>query len=88
MGYKEPLYASSLYKYKLARKRGCPFTCPFYGKEIDYPSGLCPTAEELCYKRALWLPCHSELKKEDIKDIIEGIEKVVNNINELKQFNT
>jgi len=86
IGYKEPLYANPLYRHKLARGKGCPFTCLFYGKEVKYSDGLCPVTEELCYKRALWLPCHSELRKEDIEDIRKGIEKVVSNINELKNI--
>ena len=84
-GYLSPLYANPLYREKLARSKGCPFTCPFYKGQVDYSDGICPVTEELCYKRALWFRIHSELSKDDINDYLAAIEKVLDNIDELKE---
>ncbi len=85
-GYEEPLYANPLYRLRLARKLGCPFTCPYYKGRVTYEDGICPVAEEICYRRGLWLLIHSELSDDDVKDIVEGIRKVVENIDELKRI--
>ena len=84
-GYTEPLYTSPLYREKLVRSKGCPFTCPFYKGSVDYSNGVCPVAEELCYKRGLWFGIHSELSREDINDCLAAVEKVLSNVEELKK---
>lgn len=84
-GYTTPLYVNPLYREKLARSKGCPFTCPFYKGSVNYSDGICPTTEELCYRRGLWFGIHSELSKEDVEDCLAAVEKVVENIDELKK---
>ncbi len=43
-----PLYYQPLYQQKIVYgDKGCPFSCPFYEKEINYSEGLCPVAERL-----------------------------------------
>ncbi len=83
-GYTRPLYANPLYRERLARTRGCPFTCPFYEGAVSYEDGTCPVAEELCYGGALWLPIHSEMSEEDAMDVVAAVEKVVEHADELK----
>lgn len=34
--YPKPLYKVKLFQEKAAYSHGCPWSCPFYGKEIDY----------------------------------------------------
>lgn len=55
----------------------CPFSCPFYGKEIEYKTGLCPTAEEIL-KTCVRLECKEYYTEQDLKDTIAAINKVVN----------
>lgn len=84
-GYTIPLYANPIYREKIAKAKGCPFTCPFYKGLVNYSDGICPVTEELCYKRGLWFGIHSELSKEDIEDCLVAVEKVIENIGELKR---
>lgn len=85
-GYTEPLYLNPLYQYKLARKHGCPFTCPYYKGKVEYSKGICSNAEELAFKRAIWVGIHSELSEQDIQDIATAFKKVAQNLHELKQL--
>ena len=54
----------------------CPFSCPRYGKQIEYPEGLCPRAEKAC-KDTLVLPWNEKFTEQDVQDIARGIKKVV-----------
>lgn len=77
-GYMWPLYENDIFRKLRARPKGCPYTCPYYGKKISYPKGLCPNAEKLCYERGLWIPGHVlNVNKEELNDIAVGIEKVL-----------
>ena len=54
----------------------CPFSCPFYGKEIEYKTGgLCPTAEEIL-KTCVRLECKEHYTEQDLKETIIAIRKV------------
>ncbi|HDD64577.1 MAG TPA: DegT/DnrJ/EryC1/StrS family aminotransferase [Firmicutes bacterium] len=84
-GYPFPLYKNPLFQKKGKGPEYCPLSCPYYGKEIDYSSVSCPNAEKMC-KQAVWIH-HPVLlaEKEDMKDIINGIEKIWENREELKK---
>ncbi len=85
-GYMWPLYENALFKKLLARPRGCPFRCPYYGKEIKYHKGLCPNAEKLCYERGLWMPGHSlNVPKEELDDVYHAVVKVLKYAEEIKR---
>ena len=34
--YPKPLYKTKLFQEKIAYSKGCPWSCPFYNKEINY----------------------------------------------------
>ncbi len=77
-GYMWPLYENEIFSKLKARPKGCPYTCPYYGKEVKYPKGLCPNVEKLCYERGLWMPGHSlNVPSEELDDILRGIEKII-----------
>ena len=78
-GYPIPLYKNPLFQRKWEGPKYCPVSCPYYGKEIDYSSVSCPNAETIC-KQVVWIP-HPFLlaEKEDMKDIVNAIEKVWKN---------
>ena len=83
-GYPHPLYKNPLFTSSDKGPGRCPFSCPYYGKEIDYSAIHLPVVERLTYEEAVWLG-HSMLlgRKEDMDDIVKAIEKIQNNANEL-----
>lgn len=54
---------------------GCPFSCPFYGKDIEYKKGLCPNAEEIL-KTCIRLESKEYFTEQDLEETIKGIKKV------------
>ncbi len=85
-GYVKQLYLQPVYqKRMLYGEVGCPFSCPFYGGDVSYEPGICPTAESLHYR---WLATtemvRSPLTREDMDDIVRAVEKVVANLDELR----
>jgi dTDP-4-amino-4,6-dideoxygalactose transaminase len=85
IGYSKPLYREEYLKYF----ERCPLSCPYYGRYIDYQSVKLPVAERACYVEGLWLPQYVLLgSREDMDDIVAGIEKVKGNIDELTETGT
>lgn len=84
IGYPHPLYKNPLFLRKGEGPGYCPFSCPYYGKEVDYTKVVCSNAERIC-KEAVWIP-HPVLlaEKEDIEDIIRALMKIRENLKELK----
>jgi len=86
---KKPLYMLPVYQRQTVYKEGvrCPFDCPYYGKEIKYEKGLCPVDERMEEKELLIsIICTWPLTKKHIDLFIEAIEKVFDNIGELKEY--
>ena len=85
-GYLKPLYLESLYQEKIAYKDGYPFrNNSAYKKDVDYSKGICPVAEKLYEKETIVnIFNYYPLSTEDMDLIINGFEKVFNNIEELK----
>jgi len=87
-GYVKPLYLNPIYQKQIAiGKKGFPFT---FNKDVkyDYSKGICPITEKLYEEELLLSPLVREgMKKEDIKDFADAIEKVVDNISELRDSN-
>ncbi len=75
VAYPKPLYLTTIFKDKIARKHGCPWRCPFYGKEISYRHGDCPNAEYAA-ERVITLPTLTGLTDEDAIDIAKAVKKV------------
>jgi dTDP-4-amino-4,6-dideoxygalactose transaminase len=88
-GYPRPLYHNPLFQDRLAYgKQGCPFTCHLYGGTVSYAKGLCPVAEDLCARSALWtFVVRPPATIRDMKDIVEAFEKVLENSASLTKEN-
>lgn len=86
--YVKPLYLNPVYQQKIAiGKKGFPFNAN-PGVEYDYSKGLCPVTESLYEKELMLSPLVREgISKKDISDFADAIEKVVENITELKKSN-
>ena len=53
----------------------CPFDCKYYGREISYYKGMCPTAKEIL-NTAVRISISEFYTDEDVNDIIKAIRKV------------
>ena len=84
-GYVKPLYLNPVYQKKIAiGRKGFPFHCNV-GVQYCYPKGLCPVAEHLYENELLLSPLVREgLHQTDIQDFANAIEKVVDNMEQLR----
>src|SRR3989338_2651123 len=86
-GWVFTLYLQPLYQKQIAYgKKGCPFTCAYYGSKVDYRKGICPTAEklyehDLIVNRLIYPP----LSQNDLDDIVRIFEKVAENTKDLRK---
>lgn len=71
--YPKPLYETKLFQEKIAYSKGCPWSCPFYGKEIDYKKIHLPRVEKIT-KEIFALDIHPNVSKEILDENI-GIMK-------------
>jgi perosamine synthetase len=85
-GYVKPLYWNQIYQKKIAiGTKGFPFNYN-KGVEYNYPKGLCPVVERMYEKELLLSPLVREpLDIDDMKDFGDAFEKVVENINDLRE---
>ena len=83
--YVRPLYLNPIYQKKIAiGSKGFPFNFN-KGVEYNYSKGICPITEKMYEEELLLTPLVREgLDVNDINDFANAIEKVVANINELK----
>ncbi|MEM2904219.1 MAG: DegT/DnrJ/EryC1/StrS family aminotransferase [Candidatus Bathyarchaeia archaeon] len=79
-GYVTPLYENPIFQDREARGKTCIFTCSHLGRTIEYPRGLCPNAERLCYEIGPWLRGSVlNASERDLDDVVGAIEKVLGN---------
>jgi perosamine synthetase len=89
-GYVKPLYLQAMYQQRIARgSRGCPWTCGHWQGEVSYAPGICPVTERL-YERDLLLAdvCRHPLTLEDAKDVADAFEKVMTNVDAIRDGST
>ena len=73
--YNAPLYKQIMLLEKNAYPKGCPFSCPFYGEEMDYSSIYLKNTEKIAGK-VLGLPNHPGLDNEDLDRVIEVVKGI------------
>ena len=72
-----PLYMQPLYQQKIVYgDKGCPFSCPYYGKHIEYRQGLCPVAERMAEEVITTEEIRPPLTVADVKMMVEAFRKV------------
>lgn len=82
VGYSKPLYKETYLDYF----KKCPLSCNYYAKRMDYSKVRLPATERACYHEGLWIPHYVLLgSREDMDDIVHAIEKVRENLEELKE---
>jgi dTDP-4-amino-4,6-dideoxygalactose transaminase len=76
--YPKPLYKTKLFQEKIAYPKGCPWSCPFYGKEIDYKNITLPNVE-LITKEIFALDIHPKITQQELEDYIIIMRKLAKN---------
>jgi dTDP-4-amino-4,6-dideoxygalactose transaminase len=77
--YPHPLYRAPLFQNLMGYgPKKCPFTCPYYNKEISYDIFL-PVVEDIC-NRVIGLPNFPSLGMDFIEKIVDRILNVIGDI--------
>ena len=59
------------------------YLLPYY-RGLGYTPGLCPKAEKL-YEEFITLPLFPAMKEKDVRDVIDAVEKVLNQYRKFKE---
>lgn len=70
--YQEPLYKQKMLTEKRCYPGKCPFSCPCYGKKINYGDVYLENAEKFSGK-VIGLPNHPKLRKSHLDKIVEVV---------------
>ena len=76
--YPKPLYKTKLFQEKIAYGKGCPWSCPFYDKEINYKEVYLPIVEKAT-QEIFALDIHPKISKESLDENIEIMTKISEN---------
>ena len=76
--YPKPLYKTKLFQEKIAYSKGCPWSCPFYDKEINYKEVYLPIVEKVT-QEIFALDIHPKISKESLDENIEIMTKISEN---------
>jgi dTDP-4-amino-4,6-dideoxygalactose transaminase len=68
--YPIPLYETKLFQQKIGYPKGCPWSCPFYGKEIEYSKIKLPVVEKVT-KEIFALDIYPDISKEELNNNIK-----------------
>ncbi|MQY58136.1 MAG: aminotransferase class I/II-fold pyridoxal phosphate-dependent enzyme [Clostridia bacterium] len=82
--HNNPVYRYPIFRNNAFGRTGCPTSCSFYGKKIDYSKVSCPVAERVYQSEIIALGKDFLLEKENVDKILEAICKIRENIGELK----
>jgi dTDP-4-amino-4,6-dideoxygalactose transaminase len=84
-GYGKTVYQHPVLHDKRVGSRGCPLTCPYYGKAVDYTQVECPVAEKVVSEEAIWIKQNVLLAgPKAMGDIAEAVDKIHQFRGELK----
>jgi dTDP-4-amino-4,6-dideoxygalactose transaminase len=85
-GYPRLMYENPIFLQKSAfGDTGYPFSGAAYDGEVNYCHGLCPEAEDLIYKKFLWIyQIGRPVTLDDMSDIVRAFEKVYANLEALR----
>lgn len=80
-GYVKPLYLQPIYQQKAA----WAYNKELYNGTADYSPGICPVAERMHFEELFTHEyMRPGMKRDDMMDVVNAIEKIFDNINELK----
>jgi dTDP-4-amino-4,6-dideoxygalactose transaminase len=75
--YPKPLYETKLFQKKIAYPRGCPWSCPFYGKDTDYTKLKLPIVEKVT-KEIFALDIYPGISREELDENIKVMSGLAN----------
>jgi perosamine synthetase len=75
--YPKPLYETKLFQQKIGYPKGCPWSCPFYGKDLDYTTLKLPVVEKVA-REIFALDIYQGITKEELDDNIKIMRKLAN----------
>ena len=81
--HNQPIYKNSVFQEMNFGRTGCPISCPFYGKKIDYSEVKCPVAERVFESEVVALGKDFLIEKKNIDLIVEATKKIKENLKEL-----
>ena len=76
--YPKPLYKTKLFQEKIAYPKGCPWSCPYYGRDVNYKDISLPIVEQVT-NEIFALDIHPKISRETLDENIETIKKLANN---------
>jgi len=83
IGYPWPLSKNPMFEQVKEGPKGCPFTCPYYGKPVSIKDQEFPITEKICSETVV-IPHEVLLSaRSDMDDIVAAIVKIHNNAGEL-----
>lgn len=83
IGYPWPLTKNPMFKDIPSGPKGCPYTCPFYGKPVEIAGTHLPVSERICEETVV-IPHEVLLSpQKDLDDIPRAIQKIQENASEL-----
>ena len=82
--HNQPLYMNPLFRDMAFGRTGCPVRCPHNGRQIDYSTVRCPTAERVYASEVVALSKDVLMTRDDVDRILEVILKIRQNVNELE----
>jgi len=83
-GFAAPLYLQPLYQQRLNQ---CSFNCPRYEGNVSYEKGICPVTERMFYDEVFTHEfMRPSFSKADLEDVVNAYQKVYENVNELKEY--
>ncbi|MHA1669886.1 MAG: DegT/DnrJ/EryC1/StrS family aminotransferase [Promethearchaeota archaeon] len=75
--YPKPLYKTKLFQEKIAYPKGCPWSCPYYGREVNYKDLSLPIVEQVT-NEIFALDIHPKISRETLDENIEMLKKLAN----------
>ncbi len=73
--YPIPLYKTKLFQAKVGYPKGCPWSCPFYGKKIDYTTIKLPIVEKVS-SEIFALDIYPEITKDNLDENIKILKTI------------
>lgn len=85
-GYVRLMYENPIFlKQSAFGTSGFPFRPPWSSGNVHYNSGMCPTGEDLIYRKFLWLyQVNSPATERDMAGIVRAFEKIYANLDRLR----
>jgi hypothetical protein len=85
-GYGVPAYKNVVFAENRFGRTGHPVSCSLYGREMDYGKVHCPVAEHVLAEEQATLPSRHLLYREGLEKIVQGVEKIRENLQELRDW--